>query len=56
MKKELKFFCRALWTVKVNFIIKKFGATELNYIDVQEIDPKRGREGGHCEILSQKRS
>jgi hypothetical protein len=32
-------FCRALWAVKVNLLVKKFGAMELNYIYVQEIDP-----------------
>jgi hypothetical protein len=33
-------FCRALWTVKVNFLVKTFGAMELSYIYAQEIDPR----------------
>jgi hypothetical protein len=33
-EKGAQLFCRALWTVKVNFLVKKFGAMELNYIIV----------------------
>jgi hypothetical protein len=34
-----EFFCRALWTLKVNLPVKKFGTMEFNYIYVQEIEP-----------------
>jgi hypothetical protein len=38
-KKGAQIFCRALWIAKVNFPVKKFGAMELNYIYVQDVDP-----------------
>jgi hypothetical protein len=39
-EKGAQLFCRALWTIKINFPLKKFGATELNYIYMfQEINP-----------------
>ncbi len=33
-------FYRTLWTVKVNFIVKKKGAVALNYLYLQEIYPR----------------
>jgi hypothetical protein len=38
-EKGAQLFCRALWNVKVNFVVKTFGAMKLNNIYVQEIDP-----------------
>jgi hypothetical protein len=32
-------FNRALWTIEVNFLVKKLGAVALNYLYIQEIDP-----------------
>jgi hypothetical protein len=32
-------FCRALWTLKVNYLVKKLGAGVLNYHLIQEINP-----------------
>jgi hypothetical protein len=34
LEKEAQLFCRALLTVKVNFLVKNFGPMELNYIYV----------------------
>jgi hypothetical protein len=33
-------FYTTLWTLKVNFWVKKLGAVVLNYLYIQEIDPK----------------
>jgi hypothetical protein len=33
-EKGAQLFGRGLWTVKVNFLVRKFGAMELNYIYV----------------------
>ncbi len=33
-------FFRTLWTVKPNFLVKELGAVALNYLEIQEIDPR----------------
>jgi hypothetical protein len=38
-EKGAQLFCRALCTVKVNFLVKQFGAMELNYIHVTRNQP-----------------
>jgi hypothetical protein len=39
-EKRAQLFCKALWIAKVNFLVKKLDAMELNNIYVQEIDPR----------------
>jgi hypothetical protein len=43
-------FYTALWTVKVNFLVKKLGAVALNYLYMQEIDPRSTKLS--CKMLA----
>jgi hypothetical protein len=40
LEKGAQLFCRALWTVKVNFLVKTLGAMELIYIHVTKNRPQ----------------
>ncbi len=40
-------FYRTLWTVKVNFLVKKLSAVALNYLHLQEIHPSSNHRGSN---------